>query len=396
MPTTIPTITPLSTPPSRADAANFAARGDTFLGSLPTLVTETNAAIAAIQSVGTESATAADTATAAANAAANAAGVTVWLSGFSYNMYDPVIDPVDYKTYRAKNAISSATRPGLDAVNWAVVYGQGDVFLNGTPVAYRNKILNGSFNITQRATTWNVNNKWEVSASYSSLGANTYTVFDRWKTGAGAGGGYSVSSVFETENSGISSPKTVTITAGTLKQTIEATMLPAGTYYVSWVGTAQGRINTGSYSSAPFSFVADGVSNYVLEFNTGTLTNVQVEAGAVTPFEQRPAQLELFLCQRYYWRGNHIGVGVLLFDKYGTASDQLVGLILEVVPVNHFRVAPVFTGGTGDISWVNVSSASILYRNNGIYPSGTLTATGRAYAVTTVPTTRAFRLDADF
>lgn len=392
MPTTIPTITPLSTPPSRADAANFAARGDTFLGSLPTLVTETNAAIAAIQSVGTESATAADTATAAANAAANAAGVTVWLSGFSYNMYDPVIDPVDYKTYRAKNAISSATRPGLDAVNWAVVYGQGDVFLNGAPVAYRNKILNGSFNITQRANSRS-SNKWNV-VSPSDF-TNQYTYFDRWKAGATlttitvSGGSYL------TEDCGISNPKTITISGGTIKQTIEAMALPAGTYYVSWVGTAQGRINTGSYSSAPFSFVADGVSNYVLEFNAGTLTNVQVEAGAVTPFEHRPAQLELFLCQRYYWRGANIGVGVLLFDKYGTASDQLVGLILEVVPVNHFRVAPALSGNTG-IDLTNVSSFSIIYRSNGIYPSGVITATGRAYGTTQILAERAFRLEADF
>lgn len=37
------TITPLPDPPSRADPANFAARGDAFLGALPDFVTETNA-----------------------------------------------------------------------------------------------------------------------------------------------------------------------------------------------------------------------------------------------------------------------------------------------------------------------------------------------------------------
>lgn len=36
-------ITALPTPPSRSDPATFAARGDAFLGALPTFVTEANA-----------------------------------------------------------------------------------------------------------------------------------------------------------------------------------------------------------------------------------------------------------------------------------------------------------------------------------------------------------------
>lgn len=36
-------ITALPTPPSRNDPANFAARGDAFLGALPTFATEANA-----------------------------------------------------------------------------------------------------------------------------------------------------------------------------------------------------------------------------------------------------------------------------------------------------------------------------------------------------------------
>lgn len=41
-------ITPLPTPPSRDDAANFSARADAFLAALPTFVTETNATAAGI------------------------------------------------------------------------------------------------------------------------------------------------------------------------------------------------------------------------------------------------------------------------------------------------------------------------------------------------------------
>jgi hypothetical protein len=36
-------ITPLPTPPSRSDPANFAARGDAFMTALPTFATEANA-----------------------------------------------------------------------------------------------------------------------------------------------------------------------------------------------------------------------------------------------------------------------------------------------------------------------------------------------------------------
>ena len=36
-------ITPLPTPPSSADPANFDTRADAFLGALPTFATETNA-----------------------------------------------------------------------------------------------------------------------------------------------------------------------------------------------------------------------------------------------------------------------------------------------------------------------------------------------------------------
>jgi hypothetical protein len=41
-------ITPLPTPPSRDDPANFAARGDAFLGALPDFATELNDALPTI------------------------------------------------------------------------------------------------------------------------------------------------------------------------------------------------------------------------------------------------------------------------------------------------------------------------------------------------------------
>ena len=76
MPTSPTPITALPTPPSRSDPANFAARGDAFLGALPTFATEANAiatnaysnAIEIVNNINTAS-SAASTATAQADAA---------------------------------------------------------------------------------------------------------------------------------------------------------------------------------------------------------------------------------------------------------------------------------------------------------------------------------------
>lgn len=72
--TTIPTITALPTPaPSTADPDNFNTRADALLGALPTMVTEENAAIAAMNTVNGEVAANAATASSASTAAVNAA-----------------------------------------------------------------------------------------------------------------------------------------------------------------------------------------------------------------------------------------------------------------------------------------------------------------------------------
>lgn len=72
--TTIPSITPLPTPPQTSDPADFDERADAFLAALPTMVTQENAAIAAINTVAGEvSANASGAAGSASAAAASAA-----------------------------------------------------------------------------------------------------------------------------------------------------------------------------------------------------------------------------------------------------------------------------------------------------------------------------------
>lgn len=97
-------ITPLSTPPSRSDPANFRARTDTFLAELPTFAAQANAteaninakeSLATAAGVLAQAALDAGLADAASNAAlaasARAAAESAWTAALAAN---PDLDPV--------------------------------------------------------------------------------------------------------------------------------------------------------------------------------------------------------------------------------------------------------------------------------------------------------------
>lgn len=115
---------------------------------------------------------------------------------------------------------------------------------------------------------------------------------DRWKAGSGG-----CTYTFAVSGNDV----VITITAGTLVQVIPAAAMEGGTYSLSWSGTAQGRINAGSYGASGVS--ASGLTaatNAQVEFGTGTLTRVQFEVGdTATAFERRTPGAELAACQRY-------------------------------------------------------------------------------------------------
>lgn len=155
---------------------------------------------------------------------------------------------------------------------------------------YRNRIINGAFVVNQRGYT-----------SGTNLASGSYG-FDRWKSG------YTNTALTFTAGS---QATTVTISAsGVLQQIIERENMPAGTYILSWTGTATGRVyNSGgaapSYATSPVQVTLDGSANVVVEFTasggTKTLGLVQLEAGtAYSPFEYRHRSEEIILCQRYY------------------------------------------------------------------------------------------------
>jgi hypothetical protein len=155
----------------------------------------------------------------------------------------------------------------------------------------RNIVINGGFTINQR-----------VYVSAATLAAAAYG-HDRWKAGA-AGGDYSFTQ--------LASPTTITIAANkTIIQVVEDKMVYGGTYILSWTGTAQARyaINSstpaGSYAASPITITGQTAGTTMsVEFgngaSSGTLGQVQLELGSVpTPFELRPYEQELALCQRY-------------------------------------------------------------------------------------------------
>jgi hypothetical protein len=168
-------------------------------------------------------------------------------------------------------------------------------------VSSGNAIMNGAFEINQRGY---------VSAANLASGAYG---FDRWK-----------STFTNTTLTYTSAPQGQLVTinsGGSIEQVVERANLPAGTYTLSWQGTATGRIyNTGatppSYAASPITVTLDGLANVEVEFTasgeTKTLGYVQLETGPIaTPFRRNANSIqgELAACQRYAFLGGTGAVG---------------------------------------------------------------------------------------
>jgi hypothetical protein len=163
-------------------------------------------------------------------------------------------------------------------------------------LGFRNLLINGDFRINQRGY-----------ASASNLSSGAYG-FDRWK-----------STFTNTTLTFTSAPQGQIVTinsGGSIEQVIEQQNITAGTFVLSWTGTATGRVyNTGAtppaYAASPIIVTLDGLANVEVEFTasgaTKTLWKPQLELNyQVTPFEQRPIGIELMLCQRYYLQSENL------------------------------------------------------------------------------------------
>ena len=177
-----------------------------------------------------------------------------------------------------------------------------------------NIIINGAFEINQRGY---------VSAANLASGAYG---FDRWK-----------STFTNTSLTFTSVPQGQEVTisdGGSIEQVIERENVPAGTYTLSWTGTATGRVyNTGatppSYAASPITVTLDGSANVEIEFTatsgSKTLSKVQFESGTTATTFRRNAnslQGELAACQRYYTRFNIGGLYGGLTLAYAMNTTQ--------------------------------------------------------------------------
>lgn len=212
----------------------------------------------------------------------------------------------------------------------------------------RNRLHNAGFSINQRGYV-----------SSTALAAGIYG-HDRWKAGAG-GCTYTFTQAQPFT--------TITITAGSLQHIVEDRNVEGGNYMLSWFGTAQGRVNAGSYAASPVTVTGLAAGTAVtIEFNTGTLGRVQFEPGSVaTPLEKPDPRYDLANCQRFATPLETMWIG------YNTIGAAIGGAM--TLPVS-MRAAPTvtITNSTGSSNSGGYTAGALSPR--AVYGYGVPTATG--------------------
>jgi len=239
-------------------------------------------------------------------------------------------------------------------------------------LGFRNLLINGEFRINQRGY-----------ASASNLASGSYG-FDRWKSSF-----TNTTLTFTSASQG----QIVTINSGgSIKQIIERENVSAGTYILSWTGTATGRVyNTGatppSYAASPLFVTLDGLANVEVEFTasggTQTLWKPQLEANyQATPFEQRPYGIELALCQRYYEKSYAFTTapGTATYDRLVTMTGSAGSATTGEIIGNYYwaavkRVAPTVAwyDHGGNSNRVTRLQYGVANHGNNVAAAGTVT-----------------------
>lgn len=133
---------------------------------------------------------------------------------------------------------------------------------------------------------------------------------DRWFTGAiGTNVSWTVQSSSAKSNfflgTRFGSRGGVTVSAGSIQQRLYNP--PAGTYVLTWTGTATGRVFTNggarpAYGASGISVTFDGASDYGIEFTGGTLDNVRIAQPHASnqAFPNRNDVTEFNICLGYF------------------------------------------------------------------------------------------------
>jgi hypothetical protein len=194
--------------------------------------------------------------------------------------------------------------------------------LNGGPLAgFRNLLINGNPFLNQRGY---------VSGAATS-GANQYTL-DRWRVVT------SGQNLSWTDSAGV---RTCTAPAGGVEQVVEATNNLGGQHTLSWTGTATATVGgTSVANGGQVTLTAN--TDVTVRFSGGTFALAQLEpGGAATPFERRPAQIELTLAERYFKRlhwavdfhagaGGQIGAATLRLGMRVTPTLAVAAVVAEL------------------------------------------------------------------
>ena len=209
-----------------------------------------------------------------------------------------------------------------------------DLKLNSSSSPQKNLVINSNFAVNQRAVSGTV-----------VLAAGAYG-HDQWKGGA-AGCTYTFAA-----SGGVT---TLTITAGSLIQPIEASSFKTGNYTLSWQGTCQGKLNAGSYAASPITASITAGSDVKIEFGTGTLYLIKVEQGSVaTDCILEKFGDELLACHRQYEHtyayGTAVGtattVGAVYIPAPRSSANIETGFRYKVEKRTTPTVTLYSTGGT--------------------------------------------------
>jgi hypothetical protein len=181
----------------------------------------------------------------------------------------------------------------------------------------RNRVHNASFVVNHRGFAG------------GAVGAGAF-FFDRWK---GGGAGCTVSAI-----GGTVPDRIITLSAGTMIQTIEGVANEGGTFTLSWFGTSVAKVpGASAFVASPVTFSTTTGTQYDIEFSTGTTGRVQLEPGSIaTPFGWTPYTFDLIQCRRF-----------LQILPTGTAGGTGAAGTIEYVPIPfpvQMRAVPTGTG----------------------------------------------------